>query len=665
MISAPTQTPTMPGAVPEDLAWTSWRIRRGPSTDPRSWARQALRTRSPALPEVLARALTRDHESSVTLRARILSQGVPAGLIQASNRALALNLATAWAASAEGPQTLAAAARLFEELWAGCGPADMIYEHKLIAAQTWFLTGHHALLAEALPELNLRPVSAHYLHADLANPMATGPSDLAPATPGGKPQEEWLRLLGQPFADHQIIPPTVREASDPDEPPFNRLQVNGVRPGSTGGELVTVVMPCWRPDEGLFTSVASITGQSWGDLEILVVDDASGPEWEGTFARAQAMDPRVRIVRMERNGGSYLGREAAIGQARGAYVTFQDADDWSHPSRIEHQVAALRGSSAAMSRSDAVRALDDLTHQWLGYSPLRANASSLLVRREVFETCGAFIPVRKGADSEFAERVQTLTGPIADTHTPLAITRLRAGSLSRADFTWSWMAPERLLFRGSYRAWHRQLREERAAGSTPLVSTADLHTLPFPVPVSFVRDLPGAERTPTRYAVAYVGNFSEVGTTPGAQWLRERGTELAEGDLPVGIWSLEAPWVQQVARPELSDDWGDLLRQHPGLRPLARTEAVEVDRVVVVDPETLALVTHQECRVSARSVDLWLTPELVEPSVSGLPVDVLGLADIAAAWWGVRPRWVLAPYLDDAQRTQVLDAVPGLIPGLS
>ena len=56
--------------------------------------------------------------------------------------------------------------------------------------------------------------------------------------------------------------------------------------------------------------------QTHGNLEILLVDDCSGPDFEDVFAQAEALDPRVRLLRQARNGGSYLGRNAALRVAR-------------------------------------------------------------------------------------------------------------------------------------------------------------------------------------------------------------------------------------------------------------------------------------------------------------------------------------------------------------
>ena len=71
------------------------------------------------------------------------------------------------------------------------------------------------------------------------------------------------------------------------------------------------------------------------------------------------------------------------------------------------QVEALLDTPAAPANlSLAMRAREDLTHQWFGYPSMRDNASSLMLRRETVDELGPFLPVRKGADTEYAERVR-------------------------------------------------------------------------------------------------------------------------------------------------------------------------------------------------------------------------------------------------------------------
>ena len=65
------------------------------------------------------------------------------------------------------------------------------------------------------------------------------------------------------------------------------------------------------------------------------------------FARA---DPRVRLIRQTENTGSYGARNRALAEARGEFVTVQDADDWSHPERIARHLADLLRAPGALQR---------------------------------------------------------------------------------------------------------------------------------------------------------------------------------------------------------------------------------------------------------------------------------------------------------------------------
>ncbi|MDO5739144.1 MAG: glycosyltransferase family A protein [Ornithinimicrobium sp.] len=529
-------------------------------------------------------------------------------------------------------------------------------EHHLVGAQAMFLAGDHAELTRWLPSFDkLKWEVAHYLRTDLLNPFTPHPAT-APAPADASP---WTKGLSAVFVKAGLAPVVTQESHD-GLPPFDLLAVKGAAPGCVGGELVTVIMPCYRPDSGLITSIRSISRQTWADLEILVVDDASGPDYADLFAAAVALDPRARLISMPQNGGSYRCRAAAIDQSTGSLITFQDADDWSHPSRIERQVTVLHEQSAPMSRSHAIRAKDDLTHQWLGYRPMRANASSLLVRRTVLEQLGGFLPIRKGADSEFADRVRALAGPIADTRTPLAITRLRSGSLSRGDFTYSWFAPDRLNFRDAFMAWHRRLAAQRETEGEVRITTGDLDALPFAVPPSWVRGLEGERIIQTDLPVTYLGNFSTEQVSSAMVWLQSMIGAAGQPHSPTGWWHHELPVPQSAARPSVMTAWLDKVVHRPHLVPVSRIDRVNVGLLALVDPGALPLVAGQDCHVDVREVQVWLTPAVVEPGHSLLPEDLLGISDLVYELWSTRPQWVLAPFLNDDEREHVRSSLPGL-----
>jgi glycosyltransferase involved in cell wall biosynthesis len=81
------------------------------------------------------------------------------------------------------------------------------------------------------------------------------------------------------------------------------------------------VIPTYGRPEFLAEALASVLAQTYADFECVVVDDAS-PE-----PAVLPDDPRVRLVRRERNGGPPAARNTGIDNARGRYIAFLDDDD--------------------------------------------------------------------------------------------------------------------------------------------------------------------------------------------------------------------------------------------------------------------------------------------------------------------------------------------------
>ena len=93
------------------------------------------------------------------------------------------------------------------------------------------------------------------------------------------------------------------------------------------GPLVTIIMSVFKPDQSLRTALESLINQTWRNLEILLVDDCSPPEFEKTIREATELDDRIKLMRMPQNGGTYKIRNYAMARAEGEFIAFQDSDD--------------------------------------------------------------------------------------------------------------------------------------------------------------------------------------------------------------------------------------------------------------------------------------------------------------------------------------------------
>jgi glycosyltransferase involved in cell wall biosynthesis len=97
---------------------------------------------------------------------------------------------------------------------------------------------------------------------------------------------------------------------------------------------VSVVIPAHNAAPFIEQALDSVRAQSYGDWEVLVVDDGSG---DGTWELLEAQ-AGVRGFRREHAGGPALARNLALANATGELVAFLDADDLLLPRYLESQI---------------------------------------------------------------------------------------------------------------------------------------------------------------------------------------------------------------------------------------------------------------------------------------------------------------------------------------
>ena len=629
--------------------WTAASLTHAATARPDAVAHLGLRTASPIVEHALALAAT-DGVMAATELAEALSDTPRMAQTALEARVkrpdVLAALALLWCGGGR-PALLAVGSSIYASLTASGALAALAPVHEQAAAQSLFLAGKHETAARALPALERISADVrHYLRVDLSRPDAnTTAADY----------ERWEGLLCARFLEHGLsalrVSTSGEVAGHDSRHAFDRL-ASTVSPGTAHGPTVTVVVPCYRPDAGLLTSVASIVAQTYADLDIVIVDDASGPDYAELIQQAAALDPRVRVIHLERNGGSYVARAEGIAASSSPLITTQDADDWSHPERIERQVADLiEHPDACASRSRAVRAKDDLTHQWFGYSAVRTNASSLMMRREAWTAAGRFLPVRKAADSEYAERLEILVGPIVDTQAPLAVTRLREGSLSRADFSYQHTHPDRLALRGEYRSMHRRITQSPERTLDP---TAEVE-----VPRAFGQDREHAALTPDHVDVVLLADFSQPPRAEASRTAALHALLATVEGMQIGLWHVERPLARTVSRPEMTPEWFDIAATDPHLHVVTRTTELSTSSVVVVDPTALMTATGLPTSVTTERVEVLLTPADLGWDAE-LPLDILGVADACRQWWDVRPHWLTGPQASAGDVERVCRSLPGV-----
>ncbi len=105
--------------------------------------------------------------------------------------------------------------------------------------------------------------------------------------------------------------------------------------------LVSVITATYNSEAFVLETIASIRNQTFDDWELLITDDCST---DGTFQlleEAAAEDLRVKVFKLETNGGAGIARNHSIAQAKGRFIAFCDSDDLWMSEKLERQMAFM------------------------------------------------------------------------------------------------------------------------------------------------------------------------------------------------------------------------------------------------------------------------------------------------------------------------------------
>jgi len=181
---------------------------------------------------------------------------------------------------------------------------------------------------------------------------------------------------------------------------------------NTDGPLVTIIMTTWNSVDTIGYAVNSILEQTYKNLEVILVDDASSDETPNMIKEMASRDKRIVPVLLKKNGGTYVAKNQGRAIAKGVFVTCQDSDDWAHPEKINMLVKVMiENENLVGVECGHVRISEESGLQRRAAGTMRRDASSLMYRREqIDQALGFYDTVRAGADGEFKFRMQRYFG---------------------------------------------------------------------------------------------------------------------------------------------------------------------------------------------------------------------------------------------------------------
>ena len=111
-------------------------------------------------------------------------------------------------------------------------------------------------------------------------------------------------------------------------------------------ELVSVIVPVYNVEAYLSKCVESLLSQTYPNLEVILVDDASPDDCAQICDQYAQKDARIKVIHKKVNAGLGEARNTGLEYASGTYVYFADSDDWLESKMLETMVQAMEQHEA-------------------------------------------------------------------------------------------------------------------------------------------------------------------------------------------------------------------------------------------------------------------------------------------------------------------------------
>lgn len=133
-------------------------------------------------------------------------------------------------------------------------------------------------------------------------------------------------------------------------------------------DLVSIITPAFRAAEVIDETIKSVIAQTHSNWEMLIAEDCSPDNTRDVIRRWEQIDPRVRLIALERNGGPATARNAALEHASGRWFAFLDSDDLWLPQKLERTIEHAQAHHAAFVFTGfrRINADDSATGRYVG-----------------------------------------------------------------------------------------------------------------------------------------------------------------------------------------------------------------------------------------------------------------------------------------------------------
>lgn len=115
------------------------------------------------------------------------------------------------------------------------------------------------------------------------------------------------------------------------------------------GPVVSIITPVYNVENFITETMDSVRAQSFQDWELLLVEDGCKDQTVPVILEylERTGEKRIRLIRLEQNGGAARARNRGVKESLGRYVAYIDADDLWEPEKLEKQLKFMEEKGAA------------------------------------------------------------------------------------------------------------------------------------------------------------------------------------------------------------------------------------------------------------------------------------------------------------------------------
>ena len=213
--------------------------------------------------------------------------------------------------------------------------------------------------------------------------------------------------------------------------------------------VVSVIVPVYNVGDFISECVKSIQKQTFGQWEVILVDDGSSDHSADVIKKLVEQDDRLRLI-SQANGGVSKARNTGILNARGEYLAFLDGDDMWEPNFLEELLAAITMHEVDMAYCGYTHLYTGGMKRKFSYpyvsgfilpdvinGKTQIHVGAMLVKKSLIDQLGLFFTegCLVGQDQEFIWKLVSKT-QVQAVSKELMLYRIRSGSAITAKWNW-------------------------------------------------------------------------------------------------------------------------------------------------------------------------------------------------------------------------------------